>query len=221
MIHYALSDRFLAQGGRNENRLSVRSTEIERKDLLFIPTPSAPYLWDPKLEFGIKNQKNVWKTSRITKPPSSLANCAVPSSLELQHSKALSRIPPFFFVNRCNLSLSSFVPPPLVVPFWYSSATHSLLFFLFASIPFFPAYLPSFLSLNLQILQWRTGKVSSMETWHQAISLHRQLILALRHTAVPCEPHFPSCTWHPQSVCSKRKRQNTHKLTFSPPSFSH
>ncbi len=36
---------------------SVRRTEIERKDLLFIPTPSTPYLWDPELEFGIKNRK--------------------------------------------------------------------------------------------------------------------------------------------------------------------
>ncbi len=48
-----------------------------------------------------------------------------------------------------------------------------------------------------------------METWHEAISLHRQLILALRHTAVPCEPtshHAPDIP----SLSAEKEKDRTH-----------
>jgi len=55
-----------------------------------------------------------------------------------------------------------------------------------------------------------------METWHQAISLHRQLILALRHTAVPCEPTSHHAPDIPSLSAAKEKdRIHTNSHSFS------
>lgn len=118
-FHYALSDGFLAQGGRNENRVLVRHTEIERRYLLFIPIPSAPYLWDSKLQSSAtKKQKRLKDISTLYKAPTSSANCTVPNSLKLQQSKPLSRTPPsFFFVNRCTFLCLALCPLLWLCPF--------------------------------------------------------------------------------------------------------
>lgn len=51
-----------------------------------------------------------------------------------------------------------------------------------------------------------------MVTWHPAISLHCQLILAYRHAAVPCQPishHAPDI---PRPVYRARDLQSTYNL---------
>lgn len=117
-FHYALSDGFLAQGGRNENCVLVRHTEIERRDLLFIPIPSAPYLWDSKLEFSIKKKKKVWKISAHFTKPQHLQRIALCQTLWSYSSPSLCLAPPsFFFVNRCTFLCLALCPLLWLCPF--------------------------------------------------------------------------------------------------------
>lgn len=64
-----------------------------------------------------KNKKCLKDISAHYEAPSSSANCTVPNSLELQQSKALSRTPPFFFVNRCTFLCLAPCPLLWLCPF--------------------------------------------------------------------------------------------------------
>lgn len=90
----------------------------------------------------------------------------------------------------------------------YPTTTHSLLFL---SLPLSSSFsLPSSCSpFNLPGLQRRRGRGNSMVTWHPAISLHCQLILAYRHAAVPCQPTSHHAPDIPRPVYRAAELQST------------
>lgn len=143
-FHYPLSDRYLAQGGKNENYTS--QVPCLGSDFLF---HTLFYLYILSSKFSIKNKSPsqkpcVWKTTPRhlcwSTPCRILPGDGIPK-LCLSPPSA-----PFLFLSKSQyLSLTSSLP--LVVPFAPPPSTHSLLFILFFSLLFSPLASKPFLSL--------------------------------------------------------------------------
>lgn len=113
----------------------------------------------------------------------------------------------FFHPNHC-ICLAPSIPSPLVVAFAIRLPP-TLSFFSLSSSFSLPSSCSPF---NLPGLQWRRGRGNSMVTWHSAISLHCQLILAYRHAAVPCQPTSHHAPDIPRPVYRAGELQSTYNL---------
>lgn len=124
---------------------------------------------------------------------------------------ALSSLLFFSFLSSKSLHLSSTLHTfSFGSGLYYPTTTHSLLFSLSRLSSF---SLPSSCSpFNLPGLQWRRGRGNSMVTWHPAISLHCQLILAYRHAAVPCQPTSHHAPDIPRPLYRAGELQSTYNL---------